>query len=211
MKDLVIVGAGGLGRETLLMVRQFSPNEWRPIGFYDDAVPQGSLIDGLPVKGRVRDLQRVESPLSVVISIADGKIRSNVVSILTNKNLNFPTLAHPEAHLGSEQFNKIGKGCIITRGVVLTTGIQIHDFVIINLMSSIGHDVEIESFVSIMPLSSISGNVKIGARCFVGTHATILQGLNIGGDAVIGAGAVITKNVPPDSVMIGIPGRAQQI
>lgn len=202
------MGAGGLGRETLLLIHQLGVSNWRLKGFYDDGIAPGTIIDGFPILGTIADLQCSTIALDVVVSIADGKIRSGIVSFLTNPRLTFPSFVHPKAQLGSEQYNRLGRGCIITSGVILTTGITIEDFVIINLLSSIGHDVVLKSFSSIMPHCSISGNVKIGERSFIGTQATILQGLNIGDDVVIGAGAVITKDVDQNSVMIGVPGRS---
>jgi Acetyltransferase (isoleucine patch superfamily) len=49
--------------------------------------------------------------------------------------------------------------------------------------------------------------VVIGADCWIGGHATILPGVTIGDRCVIGAGAVVTKNIPDDSLAVGNPAR----
>lgn len=51
------------------------------------------------------------------------------------------------------------------------------------------------------------GEVVIGENVWIGDKATILPGVHIGKGAVVGANAVVTKNVPPFSVVGGIPAR----
>ena len=49
------------------------------------------------------------------------------------------------------------------------------------------------------------GNVEIGSDVWIGVEAMIMSGVNIGDGAVIGARAVVTKNVPPYSIVAGNP------
>ncbi len=51
------------------------------------------------------------------------------------------------------------------------------------------------------------GEVVIGENVWIGDKATILPGVHIGKGAVVGANAVVTKDVPPFSVVGGIPAR----
>lgn len=202
MKDIVIVGAGGFGRETALMVEQL--HAWNIIGFYDDGLKPKTIVDGLPVRGNVSRLNEVTHDLAVVIAIADPSIRQQIANSLKNQKLYFPTLLHPTVLAGHTE-NKFGKGCIITAGVILTTGITLGDFVIVNLATTIGHEVCIDHYTSIMPQCSISGSVKLGERCFVGSGSRILQGISIGDDSIVGAGAVVTKSFEANSKLVGVP------
>ena len=204
MKDLVIVGAGGFGRETALMIEQL--HAWNLIGFYDDGLEPGTIMEGKPVVGKVSSLNENQSEVAVVIAIADPSTRQRIAVSLTNKKLSFPTVAHPTALMGHLS-NSFGKGCIITAGVILTTGITIGDFVIVNLSTTIGHDVCIDHYTSIMPQCSISGSVKLGERCFVGSGSRILQGISIGDDSIVGAGAVVTKSFEANSKLVGVPAQ----
>ena len=54
----------------------------------------------------------------------------------------------------------------------------------------------------------IDGNIVIGDNCYVGTGVTILGPVEIGNNVTIGAGAVVTKNVPDNAVVGGIPARS---
>ncbi len=49
--------------------------------------------------------------------------------------------------------------------------------------------------------------VRIGAWADIGTNATILPGVSIGKGAIVGAGAVVTTDVPPFSIVAGVPAR----
>lgn len=202
MTDLVIVGAGGFGRETAWMVEQMP--SWNLLGFYDDGVKLGTIVQGKKVVGSVSSLNEIRESLAVVIAVADPATRQRLAASLTNKKLSFPTLIHPAANVGHSS-NRIGMGCIITAGVIMTTGSTVKDFVIINLATTIGHDVIIAEFTSVMPQCSISGNVKIGKKCLIGSGARILQGITIGEYSVVGAGAVVTKSFGDNAKLMGIP------
>lgn len=48
---------------------------------------------------------------------------------------------------------------------------------------------------------------KIGKNCFIGIGAKIMPGVSLGDHVVVGANAVVTKNVPPNTMVAGIPAR----
>jgi sugar O-acyltransferase (sialic acid O-acetyltransferase NeuD family) len=203
MKNVAIYGAGGLGREIALHVKQTSQTV---IGFFDDGKSVPTIVDGLPLLGGRTELNRYQDPLDVIIAIANPQIRASIVSSLKNSKIDFPTSIHPNA-LIDRKVNRIGTGCLITANCAFTTGISLGDFVIVNLSCTIGHDVVLGNFVSIMPGVNVSGNVKVGEGAFIGSGATILQGLSIGKGATIGAGAVVTKDVAPGITVVGVPAR----
>jgi acetyltransferase-like isoleucine patch superfamily enzyme len=47
--------------------------------------------------------------------------------------------------------------------------------------------------------------VRIGDRVFLGANAVVMKGVTIGDGAVVGAGAVVTRDVPPYTVVTGVP------
>ncbi|HZY79665.1 MAG TPA: acetyltransferase [Cyclobacteriaceae bacterium] len=208
MKDLAIYGAGGLGREMLLMIKQINEKTptWNIIGFFDDGKKKGAVIDGIEVLGSASDINKLAKQIDVIVPIADSKVRSTIVTSIVNRNISFPPAFHPSANTG-DRSNKFGKGCLVTANCVLTTGISVGDFAIINLACTVGHDVRIGNFASLMPGCHISGNVTIGEGAFIGTGAVIRQGITIGDHAIVGAGAVVTRNVDPMSIVVGVPAR----
>jgi sugar O-acyltransferase (sialic acid O-acetyltransferase NeuD family) len=210
MIDLAIYGAGGFGREVALMVRQINEvtPRWNLLGFFDDIKEKDSIVDGLPILGNCNDINKANTSLSMAIAIADPITRQAIVSSITNKRISLPMLVHPSANIGSHK-NEIGKGCIVTAGCIFTTGITLSDFVIVNLGTTIGHDVKIGKFSSIMPGCNISGNVRIGEHTLIGTGAKLLQNISIGNNCKLGAGAVITKSFGNGVTVVGVPGKAK--
>jgi acetyltransferase-like isoleucine patch superfamily enzyme len=55
--------------------------------------------------------------------------------------------------------------------------------------------------------SVVTAPVVIGNHVWIGTRAMILKGVTIGDGAVVAAGAVVTKDVPPHSVVAGVPAK----
>lgn len=206
--DLAILGAGGFGREMALMIGQMNGAgaEWDLIGFFDDGKKFDEQVDGFRILGGLSALNTWKTPLAVVVAIADPEIRKTVVRRIRNDHVYFPVIKHPTSMTGNPR-NSIGRGTILTAGTVLTTGIEIGEFVVVSLLSTIGHDVKIGNFTSIMPGCNVSGNVAIGEAAFVGTGVKVLQNLSLGDRCTVGAGAVVTKSVSPGKTVFGVPAR----
>ena len=84
-------------------------------------------------------------------------------------------------------------------------GIEIGDNVQIGhqtVIATLNHDLNPEKRWNMLPAP-----VKIGNNVWIGSHATILSGVTVGDNAVIAAGAVVTKDVPANTVVAGVPAR----
>ncbi len=208
MEKIVIVGAGGFGREVKMLIDQLNSKEnvYEFIGYYDDGFTSGTTINSNEVLGSILDLANTTEKLNVVVAIGAPDVKRKIVEKLSNPNLSFPTLIHPSVLIGNE-FVSIGKGCIICAGTIITCNIEIKDFVILNLMCTVGHDTTIHSYASFMPSVNISGEVIIHEEVYVGTGAKIINQLEIGEQTIIGAGAVVSKTLPEKCTAVGIPAK----
>lgn len=207
LKDIAIIGAGGLGKEIAVLIHQINQKEltWNVIGFYDDAVPSGTKVAGHLVLGKVSELGKVDYNLNVVVGIGDPVVKSKMVTAITNPKISFPILIHPTAGVGLGI--DLGAGTIITAGCQLTIDIKTGSHVLINLNSTIGHDVTVGSCVCIMPGVHLSGFVTIEDQVLIGTGASVLQHLRIGSGARVGAGAIVTRDVERNSTVKGVPAK----
>lgn len=209
MKKIAIFGAGGFGREVQFLIEEI--NSIKPtyefIGFYDDGILKGSIINDYPVLGGINELNDYPESLSIAIAIGDPKTKATIIGKIHNQYVNFPTLVHPQVIIGKIKFTSIGKGCIICAGVIITVNIQIGDFVILNLSCTVGHDTNIGDYSSFMPTVNISGEVNIEKGVYVGTGAKIINQLSIGESTIVGAGAVVSKSLPANCTAVGIPAK----
>ena len=209
MKDIAIFGAGGFGREVLALIKDINliTPIWNIVGFFDDGYEEGKVFNGFPNLGGIEQLNQWKTPLSVAVAIGSPAIRRKIVEKIANPLVDFPSMIHPSAWIGDQEYVEIGKGCILCAGVMITTNVRIRDFVILNLQCTVGHDAVIEDYAALMPSVNVSGEVTIGPGVYVGTGAQISNQVSIGEDTVVGAGAVVVKNLPANCMAVGVPAR----
>ncbi len=206
MMDLVVFGAGGMGRELMWQLEE--TGGYNLLGFADDnSAVQGKTVNGYPVLGGSDWLLERESETAVAIAIGSPRIRRMVAEKLrANSNISFPNIIAPDAKIS--KLVEMGEGCIVCFGSIITVNIKIGDFFLSNRSCNVGHDCVIGDYVTLNPMVSVSGNVNIASGCDVGTGANIIQGKSIGENAVVGAGAVVIRDIPPNCTAVGVPAKA---
>jgi len=205
MKKIVIIGAGGFGREVEMLIDQInnlSP-QWDFLGFIDDEKPVGMPIGGSKVLGSIPQVSLMKD-VWVVLAIGNPMSKEKILSKL-NGDQQFATLIHPNVLIGKRV--EIGAGTIICAGNIITTDIIIGRHVILNLSCTVGHDTVIGDLCSFMPSINISGEVVIEGGVYVGTGAKIINQLSIGTKTIVGAGAVVSKTLPANCTAVGIPAK----
>ena len=101
----------------------------------------------------------------------------------------------------------IGYGTLIGPGVTIAPFADLGNMVNINRAVSIGHHTKIEDFVNINPGVTVNGSIYIKKNATIGAGATIMDKVSIGENTVIGAGSVVTKSIPDNLVVYGIPAK----
>jgi sugar O-acyltransferase (sialic acid O-acetyltransferase NeuD family) len=208
MNKIAIYGAGGFGREVKNIIdahNEIKPT-WEFVGFFDDGANESQLIDEKLLLGGIKELNNYDCSIDIVIAIGDPNKRMNILKLISNSNICFPNIIHPKASLASSTI-KLGKGNIITEGCILTCNIDIGDFVILNLLVTVGHDSKLKNFVSVMPGVNVSGEVIINENVYVGTGAKIINLVNIGCGSIIGAGSVVSRSIPENCTAVGVPAK----
>ena len=213
LQKIVIIGAGGFGRETcdVLQEIQNQHNRWELLGFLDDDSKQSEEeYAGYRVLGPIDWLKRQDNPekISVIIAVGNNELRKRIAEKIKKIGCIFASLIHPDVRIAHNV--NIGEGVIITAGCILTNRIKIGNHVIINLDVTIGHDVTIEDFVNINPGVHINGSNYISQGAYIGTGVVTIQNVRIGQWSVIGAGAVVVKDIPEKVLAVGIPAEVKK-
>jgi sugar O-acyltransferase (sialic acid O-acetyltransferase NeuD family) len=206
LKPLVIVGAGGLGREVAWLVADINRQkpEWDFKGFVDDGV-QGNTVEGYPVLGPVEHLYDMSLNTWAVAAIADSRVRMRFVQQIVNQGRKLATLVHPSVSMSD--YVEIGAGSIICSRAVITTNVSLGQSAIINPGCFIGHDTELQNYVSLMPAANLAGEVRVGEGCYFGLNSCVINRTTIGEWSIIGAGAAVVDNIPAYSLAVGVPAR----
>lgn len=205
---MLIIGAKGFAKEVLEILHQ--NNIFDNIAFFDD-VNQDTpnfLYGNFPVLKSLEEAKHffLEHSNQFTIGIGNPNLRFKIYKSFKKIGGNLVSTISPNSDIGHFG-NSIDQGNNITSGVIITNDVTLGKGVLVNLNSTIGHDCNIGDFVEICPNVNISGNCNIGDFTFIGTSATILPNLNIGKKAIIGAGAVVTKDVPDNVLVMGIPAK----
>lgn len=211
---IVVIGAGGFGRETLDVI--------------DAAVSAGAklelvgVIDSGPSEA---DLARLAdrgitylgtedgwAPSATgderyIVAIGNPHLREAAANRMAASGFQALSVIHPHATLGSKV--TLGQGVVVCSAVQISTNVTIGDHVHLNPASVVGHDSQLRSFVSVNPGAILSGNVAVEEKALIGAGATVLQNLRIGAGAIVGAAACVTSHVSAASTVVGVPARPQ--
>lgn len=202
-RKLIIIGAGGHGRETA-MACQDSPNMPEFLGFLDDS-RKDSTPEGWSIIGAMGEAAKYKDHYFTV-AINDPRVRRDVVEKLTTIGVrHWYTVLHKSVRL--HKSIKVGHGVIILHDAVLTCSIAIGNHCILNRAVQVGHDCAIDDYCSIGPSAVVSGNVHVGEGCEIGSSSAVKQGVNLGDGAVVGLGAAVVKDVLANEVVAGVPAR----
>ena len=195
MKDIVIIGAGGIGREVAWIIEEINEVNptWNILGFVDEnSEIWGKELNGYKVLGGLNILDKLESKPEVIVAIANCGVKKDIVAKLNNK-FNFATIIYPNVKIS--KYIEIGQGTIIYPGVILTVNTSIGNHVIISGNCGIGHDTVIDDYSSVLWGSNFSGFNTVREECFIGVGTKVIQGINIGRGRKVDAGTVVIENI----------------
>ncbi len=195
---LIILGAGGHGKSVADTALKTG---YTDIYFIDDNAV-GEII-GIPVIGRISEMQSLnDGKTDFVIAIGNNDVRKKIV---LNNNLNWVTLIHPSAQIGTDV--TIGEGTVVMANAVINPSSRIGNHCIINTSSVVEHDNVLDDYVHISPKAALGGNVRVGKKTHIGIGASVKNGISICGNCIIGAGAAVVSDLSEKGVYVGVPAK----
>lgn len=210
---LVIIGAGGFGRETLDVIDAVNGAERSPLfevaGVIDDNPSEKSLerlwARGVTWLGTINEWLATEREAQYLLAIGSPPVKRFLNERFVSHGLTPATAVHPSAGRGAMSW--IGPGSVVCAGAQISSGVSIGSHVHINPNATIGHDTDLGDFASVNPAAVVSGDVTIGPEVLVGAGAVIMQGVVVGPGATIGASACVVRNVAAGMTVKGVPAR----
>lgn len=207
MKNLVIIGAGGCGREVMQWVKDINEveNRWSIKGFLDDDLNAlKNKICDVPVLSII-DEYEVCPEDEFVCCIGNSGLRKTVVERLKAKGARFPAIVHPAATIADSC--SLGEGVIVYPYALISDNVSIGDGTIINMHSSVAHDSVLGEYCTISAHCDVTGMCTLGDHVFMGTTSHIIPGTIIGNNVYICAGSTVMTRARDGMKMLGNPAK----
>ncbi len=207
MKELIIIGAGGFGREIFHMAQNCHGygDEFVIKGYLDSRANVLDQFDGYPpILG---DVTTYEIQPNDVFTCALGDIPPKIKYIkeIQNRGVTFQNLIHKQASINPTAV--LGTGLIIGRDVGISCDTRIGNFVTLQTGCLLGHDVQIGDMVHMNARVFLGGGVTVGEGAHLYPYAMVHPRKKIGNFANIGAGSFVINNVKEGVSVFGNPAK----
>ena len=206
---LLVVGAGGLGREVYhaALERSHARGDVEVGGFLDDRPDAllGSQLAHVPVRGPLTDYEPAPGE-RLVMAIGDAAGRLSIASALATRGARFHTLITPTARV-TTRLDRLGEGCFVDHYALISTDVSIGPHSHVGAHATIGHDVTIGAGCHVGAFCFVGGEARIGAGVVLRSHATISPGVVIEDGAVVGPNTLVLRRVGTGETVLGVPGR----
>lgn len=200
MKDLIILGTGVHAAEMVEIVHRVNADKktWNLLGFLShDKAQKGRSFNQTPVLGSYGEREAFPGAFFIPSNKWDRSLSLPMDRVAS--------LVDPTTFVS--RTSQIGRGVVLYPHCFV--GLQAHlgDFVFSLSHSVFNHDVVLEKGVIVTSGVTLAGGVHVEEGCYLGQGSTVREKLRIGKGSLIGMGAVVTKDVPPNSVMAGSPAK----
>jgi len=204
---MIVAGAKGLAKELLEIFLQ--TDALNGLYFFDN------LSDDIPEKlfNRFSIIRTFDEAQKIFEHTADSTFALGLGNPFLRRKLcdqflkiagRLTSVISPKADIGHFD-TTLGDGCCILPGVVITNGVTLGKGCLLNPNATISHDSALGDFVEVSPGVNVTGNCRIGDYSFLGSNCVILPKIILGKNVTVGAGAVVTKDVPDNCMVAGVP------
>lgn len=206
VRRILIVGAGGFGREVLQWARDAWPEDCDRIGGFLSA--DADILKGSECGVSIVGFPDGHSPApgeKLLLAIGVPYVRRQVAESLLARGAEFVTLVHPTAIVSPSA--RIGEGSILCPYSIVSDSAHLGRFVAMNYHTSLGHDASAGDFAVLSPYATLGGHAHIEDDVFLGLHASIGPGKTVGARSKVSANSCVLSSTPADSLVYGVPGR----
>ena len=207
MNDLIIIGAGDLGKDVAWLVDRINNNmqTWNLLGFTE--LSNEKSFQGYPILGNDEVINNYKN-VYVVCAIANPHKRKKIIENLPS-GINVATLIDPSVMI--HKSSKIGDGSLIFANTLIGVDTNISKNCIVLYGAKVNHDCNVGEFTTIYPNATISGKCDVGNCCEIGSGSSTKQGITICDNSVIGIGAAVFTDVKNLGTTYGNPAMTMGI
>lgn len=207
MKHLIIIGAGGFGREIYCSATESLGfgSEFDIKGFLDPNIHVLDGFEGYPPILGVEDTYKIVEDDVFVCAFGNIQLKKKCCEKILSKGGVFYTIIHNTAYISKNV--KIGDGCIVLAGARIHCDSKVGNYVIIQPYATIGHDTIIGDWSLINTGVVCGGASKIGEGVVIHINSAVMPSAIIGDCAIVGAGSVTLRRVKAGQTVFGVPAK----
>jgi len=205
MKNLVIIGAGGFGREMFGAAREALGygDRFRIKGFLDGNPAALDGFSGYPAIIGTPETYAIERNDVFITALGSIESRRRCADFVESRGGVFIPIIHRTASIG--QNVTVGEGSFVAHNAVLTADVKVGRHACIFHGTVIGHDAVLGDYSHIYSLVSIGGGVRIGEGASVFPGAKVVPRVAIGEGATVGIGSTVIRDVDRGITVFGSP------
>lgn len=211
MKKIALVGSTELARRLIYYIQE--TKHGNIVGMFDDFEKKGAIKHQHPILGRLDDIPGMFSrgcfdEILIAIGYNHMPFRKKQFSTLREMGIPIGTFIHPTAYIAESA--SIHEGCIVLINCIIEMNSVLHENVFLGSACFISHDVQIGAHCYCSPSLNIAGSSTVGECSFLGINATTINEINVGNNVIVGAGSVITKDIPANVLVAGVPAQVKK-
>jgi sugar O-acyltransferase (sialic acid O-acetyltransferase NeuD family) len=210
MKNIVIYGSGGFGREVVWLINNINKvkKEWRIVGFIDDTKKDKYVkyVDNTLLLGGKEWFQTQSDELYVICAMGSSESRYKIYNELSiYKNLKLATLIDPSVAIDDTAY--IGKGSIICYGSNIMAGAKLGKGIVLNIRTAIGHDCTVGDYCTCCVHTVLSGGSRLGEFCEIGSNSFLLKNITLASHVTVAPVSSVLSNLKESGIYSGNPAR----
>lgn len=206
MKQLLILGAGGMGKDLYYTARHSIGygTDFLVKGFLDYPNPEWDIKTYPPILG-IEDSYEIQPDDVFTCSIGDVKLKRKICEKMKARGAKFQTLIMNKVEIRDGV--KLGDGCIIDTDAHIGADVEIGENCLIQGCTIIGHDCKIGDYSRIDTRVTIVGGVIVGDNVTIHTGSMLNHKVIVGNNATVGAMSFVIKKVKENTSVFGIPAK----
>lgn len=198
-EHIALIGAGG---HACVVASTLVAAGHTVAGFFDDdPAKAGARFCNAPILGPIAEARSSTAFSRAIVAIGRNTVRKRIAEEL---DLDWISVVHPWAWV--DPGATIGPGTVVFAGAIVQSNARIGSHVILNTRASVDHDCVVGDYVHIA-VAHLGGAASADEGAFLALGSVVLPSLKVGAWATVGAGAVVTRDVAPNTIVVGAPAR----